>query len=90
MPLSLTVRVRAVSSGFSWMAEADVFVGQRQIRQLVDGVGGVGNNFTQEDLLMRINGVDHQIQQALGFCLKLFLCHTCHVLCILALIASEC
>ena len=82
--------VRLQLDGEIAAAEADVFVGQRQIRQLVDGVGGVGNNFTQEDLLMRINGVDHQIQQALGFCLKLFLCHTCHVLCILALIASEC
>ena len=72
-------------------AEADVFIGQCLIRQLVDGVGGVGNNFTQENLLMRVNGVYHEIQQTLGFRFELFLCHIeCHVLCRLALVLLEC
>jgi len=72
-------------------AEADFLVGQRLIGQLVDGVGGVGNDFTQENFLMRVNGVYHEIQQTLGFRLELFLCHSkCHVLCRLALILSEC
>jgi len=72
-------------------AEADFLVGQRLIGQLVDGVGGVGNDFTQENFLMRVNGVYHEIQQTLGFRLELFLCHSkCHVLCRLALMLSEC
>ena len=36
-------------------AEADLFVRQRLICQLIDGVGSVRDNLTQEDLLMRIN-----------------------------------
>ncbi len=71
--------------------DAHLVIGQAEVAQLVDGVGGVGNDFTQENFLMRVNGVYHEIQQTLGFRLELFLCHSkCHVLCRLALILSEC
>ena len=59
-------------------AEAHLVVGQAQIGQLVDGVGRVGYELTQEDLLVGIDGIDHQIEQALGFRLELFLCHVYH------------
>ena len=55
-------------------AQAGV-LGQAQISQLVNGVRGVGNDLAQEDLLMRIDRIDHQIQKSLGLRLKLFFCH---------------
>ena len=54
---------------------AHVLIRQRQIAQLVLGVAGVGDQLAQEDLLVRVDRVDHQVQQALGLCLKLFFCH---------------
>ena len=50
-------------------------VRQRLIAQLVAGVAGVGNDLPEEDLLMGVDGVNHQIQQALGFRLELFFRH---------------
>src|SRR5699024_3419006 len=44
--------------------EAHALVGQCLICQLVDGVGGVGDDLPQEDLLIRIDRVNQQIQQA--------------------------
>ena len=35
--------------------QTNLFVRQRLIRQLIDGVGSVRDNLTQENLLMRIN-----------------------------------
>ena len=72
---------------------AHLLIGQGRIGQLVDGIGGVGDDFPQEDLPVGINRVDHQIQQPLGFGLKLFLFHDAitsflHVQ--LALTSSEC
>ena len=67
IPLDLNGKVIA--------AQADILIGKTLIRQLINGVGGIGNNLAQEDLLVRINGVDHQIQKALGFRLKLFFGH---------------
>ena len=54
---------------------AHLVVRQRDIAELVNGVARVGNDLAQEDLLVRVNRVDHQIQQTLGFCFKLFFCH---------------
>ena len=45
------------------------------IIELVRCIGCVGDQLTQENLLVRINGVDHQVEQTLGFCLKLLGCH---------------
>ena len=54
---------------------ADLVVRQRDVTELVDGVAGVGNDLAQEDLLVRVNRVDHQIEQTLRFCFKLFFSH---------------
>ena len=50
-------------------------VGEGLVGQLVLRVAGVGDELPQEDLLVGVDRVDHQVQQALGFRLKLFLCH---------------
>lgn len=38
--------------------------------EAVECVGGIGNEFTQEDLFVGIQRVDHQLQELRGFCLK--------------------
>ena len=38
-------------------------VGQRLEAQLVAGVGGVGDQLAQEDLLVAVQGVHHQVQE---------------------------
>ena len=48
---------------------------QGAVIELVNGVAGVGNQLPQENFLMGVDGVNHQVQQALGFCLKFFHCH---------------
>ena len=53
--------------------EADVLVRQRQVAELVNGVGRVGDDLTQKDLLVGVYGVDHQIEQPLGFRFELLL-----------------
>ena len=45
-------------------AETDALVRQAAVAELVDGVGRVGQKLTQEDLLVGIDGVNHQLQQA--------------------------
>ena len=51
----------------------------------------------QENLLVGVDGVDHQVHQTLGFRFELLLCHVAHLLYInifensvLALFAFEC
>ena len=61
---------------------------------LVQRIAGIADQFPDEDLPVRINRVDHHIQQFLGFCLELFLRHMsippslCYSL--LALFVNEC
>ena len=55
--------------------EAHLVIRQGEVAELVDGVAGVGDELPEEDLLMGVDGVDHQVQQALGFRLELFLAH---------------
>ncbi len=57
----------AVQSGFA--------VRQGLVVQLVNRVARVGNQFAQKNFLMRINGVDHQIQKTFGFRFKLLQRH---------------
>ena len=52
-------------------------VGKGLVGQLVLGIAGVGDKLTEKNLLVGIDGVDHQIQQSLGFGFKLLLCHDC-------------
>ena len=51
---------------------ADRVVGQRAVAQLVYRVGRVGYYLTQEYLLVRVDGVDHQVEQPLALGLELF------------------
>ena len=55
--------------------DAHLVVGQRRIGQLIDGVGGVGDDLTKENLLVGINGVDHQVKKTLRLCFELLLFH---------------
>ena len=55
--------------------QLDGVVGEGLVGQLVHRVAGVGDQLPQEDLLVGVDGVDHQIQQPLGLGLELFLCH---------------
>ena len=43
---------------------------QRFEAQLVAGIRGVGNQLAQEDFLVAVQRVDHQVQQLLDFGLK--------------------
>ena len=55
--------------------QANGVVGQRQVAELVNRIGCVGNNLTQENLFIRVDRVDHQVEKTLGFCLELLFCH---------------
>ena len=55
--------------------KTDLVVGQREIAELVDRVRGVGDDLAQKDLLVRIDRIDHQVEQTLGLGLELLLCH---------------
>ena len=46
------------------------FVVQRFEAQPIDGVRGVGNQLAQKDLPIRVEGVDHQLEQLAGFGLE--------------------
>ena len=46
-------------------------VGERQIAGLVDGVAGVGDQLAQEDLLVRVEGMDHQVEDLVDLGLEL-------------------
>ena len=45
------------------------------IRDSVYGVRGVGDYLAQEDLLVRVNGIDHEVEQAFALGLELLLGH---------------
>ncbi len=55
--------------------KTDALIRQGLVAELVDCIGGVGDDFAQENLLMRVDGVDHHVQQPPGFRFELFLCH---------------
>ena len=62
--------VRFQGNGKVAAVQTHVLVGQRLIGQLVNGVGGVGDDLPQEDLLVGVDGVDHQIKQPFALRLK--------------------
>ena len=45
--------------------------------QLVERIRRVGNKLPQKDLVIRIDGMNHQVEKLFCFCLKfmLYLCH---------------
>lgn len=55
-----------------------IFIGQRFEIQLINRVARVGNQLAQENFLIGIDGVNHQIQHPLGLGFKLLFCHTVH------------
>ena len=54
----------------------DGAVGERQVAGLVDGVAGVGDQLAQEDFLVRVEGMDHQVEDLVDLGLELALAHT--------------
>ena len=58
-------------------SQAHLVVRQAQVAQLVDSVGGVGDDLPQEYLLVGIDGIDHQVQQAFALRLECLFLHTC-------------
>jgi hypothetical protein len=46
-----------------------------EVLEFVQGVGGVGDEFPQEDLPVGIEGMDDEVQQLADLGLKLVLCH---------------
>ncbi len=79
MPLSLIVRVRQLYPGNANgpLRLGNLLVGERLVSRLVDRVGCVGNQLAQENLLMRVQRVNHKIQELFDFGLELMflLCH---------------
>ena len=51
-------------------------IGQALEIELVDGVGGVGDQLPQEDLLVGIDRIDHQVHQLFAFGLERLHCHS--------------
>ena len=60
--------------------EAHIFIGEGLVGQLVHRVGSIGDDLPEENFLVGINGVDHQVQQPFGLCPKLLLFHIRHIL----------
>ena len=54
---------------------AHVFVRERLVAELVDCVRGVRDDLTQENFLVRVDRVDHHVEQLFRLGLELFLCH---------------
>ena len=55
--------------------QAHLIIREGQVAELVDSVRGVGQDLPQEDLLMGVNGVHHQVQQPPGLGLELLFAH---------------
>ena len=76
MPLSATVRVPASWSTSMRMRKfsivlVEALVGERLEAELLGGIGGVGDQLPQEDLLVRVQRADHQVQDLADLCLEL-------------------
>jgi len=54
---------------------ADFVVRQREEVELVHRVAGVADELAQEDFLMRVDGVDHEVEDPPRFRFELFFCH---------------
>ena len=58
--------------------EGEVFVGlvgEGEVAQLVQRVGGVGNELAEKDLRVRVEGVDDELEELRDFGLKFLFCH---------------
>ena len=76
MPLSLTVNVPAVAVRYQCHGQRvraqQAGIGKRLEAQFLAGIRGVRYQLAQEDLLVRIQRMDHQSQYLLGLGLELF------------------
>ena len=55
---------------------AHLVIGQGRVGQLINGIGGIGDDLPQKDLPVGIDGVNHEVQQTLGLGFKLVLFHS--------------
>ena len=86
MVLDDEAAVRLVESQLDGQAvagDAGLALLHRVVVELIGGIRCVRNQLAQENFLVRINRVDHQVKQTLGLCLELFLCHSYIHLCVL-------
>lgn len=49
----------------------DVFVDKTFKREFVEGIGSIGDKFTQEDLAIGVDRVDHEVKQLFALSLEL-------------------
>ena len=75
MPLSATVSVFAVLSAAMVILRSGspairLGLGDRLVAQLVEGVGGIGNEFAQEDIAVGIDRMHHERQELGDFGLE--------------------
>ena len=70
------LRVPGDGNGELIPVDAHLVIGEGGVGQLVDGIGGIGDDFPEEDLPVGIDGVDHQVQQTLGLGFELLLFHS--------------
>ena len=69
------VLVEGQTNGKRVLVNVDVGVGEALEAELVDGVRRVGDKLAEEDLLVGVDRVDHEVQELLG--LRLELLHAC-------------
>jgi len=65
------VLVKRQAYGQLVIVELDVRIGEAHEGELVDGVGGVGHELSQEDLLVGVDRVDHEVEELLALRLEL-------------------
>ena len=63
-----------VYSGIEGKALVGV-IGDVEVLELVEGVGGIGYKLAKENLLVGIEGVDDEVEKAANLCLKLMCGH---------------
>jgi hypothetical protein len=69
MPVSAMERV-CFSSSSSRSMRFIGLVGEGQVTELIERIRGVGDELAQEDLRMRVERVDDQLEQLIDFGLK--------------------
>ena len=73
----------AERSGFGVRSDADFpllgefGIGECEEARLVNGVGGIGDEFAQENFFVGVDGVDHHVQKFADFRLKTHIFHIC-------------
>ena len=60
-----------------WLSLQLLWLGDGVVSDLIQGIGGVGNQFSKEDILVGVEGVDNQRHQLLDISIEgiLFFAH---------------